>query len=322
MAQLSKRESNMLFVAKAFAILSVICAHMTFTNEYVIAETIRNCLGQIGVAIFFTLSGFFYKRTKGDFKSFWFKKTKNALLPWFVLATAAFALSTVLNGSLNGFPITFVKYFLGIGSLYWYMSISFILFAIFKFVTKKWQLITCVIISIASIYLTIFEIIPHNENFNQYLNPFNWIGFFALGVLLRQENWLEKIISIKMLIASFIGLVVSIIIAVLNGNEIKAYIDVTSIFTEFFGVVFAINLSHLFADNKLLIDIGKKSFFIYLMHIQVAGIINTRLPYNTLFFILRPFIVLVVCYIIAVVFKYVLKLLKSDKFSFIFGLDR
>ena len=320
--ELTKRQSDSLFVAKAFAILSVICAHMSFTNEYFFADTVRNCLGQIGVAIFFVISGFFYKRTAGDTKNFWAKKAKTALLPWVVLSSAAFVLSAILSGSLCGFPLSFIKYVLGIGSLYWYMSISFILFATFKFVTKKWQLMTCVIISIVSVYLTTFEIIPHNEYFNQYINPLNWIGFFALGILLRQENLLEKIISIKVFAFSLVGLVISIVIAVLSGNEIKAYIDVTSILTEFFGFILAINLSYLLANSKLLIDIGKKSFFIYLMHIQVAGLINTRLPYNTIFFILRPFIVLAVCYIIAVVFKRVLKLLKLNKFNFVFGLDR
>lgn len=320
--ELTKRQSDSLFVAKAFAILSVVCAHMSFTNEYFFADTVRNCLGQIGVAIFFVISGFFYKRTNGDTKIFWAKKAKTALLPWVVLSSATFALSAILSGSLSGFPVSFIKYVLGIGSLYWYMSISFILFATFKFVTKKWQLIVCIIISIVSVYLTTFEIIPHNEYFNQYINPLNWIGFFALGLLLRQENLLEKIIGIKVFAFSLVGLVISIVIAVLRGNEIKAYIDVTSIFTEVFGLILAINLSYLLANSKLLIDIGKKSFFIYLMHIQVAGLINTRLPYNEVFFILRPFIVLAVCYIIAVVFKLILKLLKLNKCNFVFGLDR
>ena len=320
--ELTKKQSDVLFVAKAFAILSVVCAHMSFTNEYFVAETIRNCLGQIGVAVFFIVSGFFYKRTEKDRRNFWRKKVKNALIPWFVISSAVFIVSIIIGGKVKALPIAFIKNFLGIGTHYWYMSITFILFGIFKHITKRWELIVCVVISVVSVYLTTFKILPCNGNFNQYMNPFNWIGFFALGIILRKENLLEKLISFSMFTISFIGLVVSIVFAVFKGSEIKAYIDMTSIFTEIFGFLFVINVSSVFAKSKLLIDIGKKSFFIYLMHIQVAGIINTRLPYNALFFVLRPFIALAVCYIVAVLFKYLLKLLKIEKYNFIFGLDR
>lgn len=320
--ELTKTRSNSLFVAKAFAILSVICAHMGFTSEYFIADTIRNCLGQIGVVIFFVLSGFFYKRTDGDTKKYWSKKFKTVFIPWILFAIGTFILSVVLNRSLEGFPLSFIKYFLGIGSLYWYMSISIVMFAIFKYITKRWQLILCIIVSIVSVYLTAYHIIPVHPYFNQYINPFNWIGFFALGVLLKREDLLEKLINTKALIISLVGVAVSIAVAVLRGNEVKSYVDVTSLFTEVFGFVLILNLSNCLANNKLLIDIGKKSFFIYLMHIQIAGIITTRLPYNAVFFILRPFIALAVCYIVSVVFKYLLKLLKLDKYNFMFGLDR
>lgn len=319
---LTKTRSNSLFVAKAFAILSVVCAHVGFTNEYFIADTIRNCLGQIGVAVFFVISGFFYKRTKGDTKKYWSKKIKTVFLPWIIFAIGTFVLSVILNRSLDGFPLSFIKYFLGIGSLYWYMSISCVMFAIFKHITKRWQLILCIIISVVSVYLTVYHVIPQYQYFNQYINLFNWIGFFALGILIRKENLLEELINTKSFIISLIIVVASIGVAVLRGNEVKSYVDVTSLFTEVFGLILILNLSNYLANNKILIDIGKKSFFIYLMHIQIAGIITTRLPYNAFFFILRPVIALAVCYVVAVVFRYMLKLLKLDKYSFVFGLDR
>ena len=278
--------------------------------------------GKLVLQSFFVISGFFYKRTKGDTKKYWSKKVKTVFIPWILFAIGTFALSILLNKSLEGFPLSFVKYFLGIGSLYWYMSMSIVMFVIFKYITKRWQLVLCVIISIVSVYLTAFHIIPVVPYFNQYLNLFNWIGFFAIGILLRKENLLEKLINTKSFIISLIIVVASIIVAVLRDNEVKSYVDVTSLFTEVFGLVFILNLSNWLANNKLLIDIGKKSFFIYLMHIQVAGIITTRLPYNAFFFILRPFIALAVCYIVSVVFKYLLKLLKLNKYSFVFGLDR
>lgn len=320
---ITKTQSNSLFVAKAFAILSVICAHMTFTNEYMVADIIRSCLAQIGVCVFFILSGFFYKRQENDCKEFWSKKLNNVLVPWFLISTCTFMLSVVINRSLSGFPLSYVKYFLGFGSLYWYMTISFILFAVFKYITKNWQLVLCVIISIISVYLSFFNIIPHNQYFNQYLNPFNWVGFFALGILLRKFNLLDKLTNTKAFVLSFIGLAISIVAAtVFREKEFMSYIDATSLFTEVFGFTAVLNFSNWLANSKLLVDIGKKSFFIYLMHIQFVGFINSRLPYNPVFLVLRPFIALAVCYVVAVLFKCILKLLKLDKYSFIFGLDR
>lgn len=58
--------SNTLYVIKFFAILFVISAHMTFITSdikqtEVVADSIRNTLGQIGVPIFFIVSGYFYR---------------------------------------------------------------------------------------------------------------------------------------------------------------------------------------------------------------------------------------------------------------------
>ena len=139
---------------------------------------------------------------------------------------------------------------------------------------------------------------------------------------MRKKNLLENLINWVATVVSFVGLTAFTVIAVVIGNSIEAYIDITSLFVELFGFVFFLNVSNFLANSKLLSDIGKKSFFIYLMHIQVVGAINTRLPYNALFFILRPFVGLMVCYIIAVVFKLILNKLKLNKYSFIFGLNR
>ena len=49
MQRVSSKISNSLYALRAFACLIVIAAHMTFSQEYPIAEIIRTSLGQIGV---------------------------------------------------------------------------------------------------------------------------------------------------------------------------------------------------------------------------------------------------------------------------------
>ena len=66
-----KKTSDALYVIKSFAILSVIAAHMGFVppengGSFSIAESIRLALGQTRVTIFLIVSGFYYKRRKGD----------------------------------------------------------------------------------------------------------------------------------------------------------------------------------------------------------------------------------------------------------------
>ena len=203
------------------------------------------------------------------------------------------------------------------------MTILLVMLILFRyFYNKEFILYISIGVSAVSIALSAFGLINYTVILNQYLNFFNWVGFFALGIILRKKNLLENLINWVATVVSFVGLTAFTVIAVVIGNSIEAYIDITSLFVELFGFVFFLNVSNFLANSKLLSDIGKKSFFIYLMHIQVVGAINTRLPYNALFFILRPFVGLMVCYIIAVVFKLILNKLKLNKYSFIFGLNR
>ena len=315
--------SSMFYSAKAFAIFLVVAAHMSFTEVYHTAAIIRTSLGQIGVIIFFYISGFFYSRQKGDSKRFWLKKSKNLFIPWIVFAFASFALSAVLYKRIDNIPFNFLKHFFGVGTVYWYMTTLVILLVVFKFLyNKEWALYVCMVVSLVSIALSAIGIIVYNAYFNQYLNIFNWLGFFALGVYFRKYNLLEKIIGLKYFFISLIGTIISVVVVVFRGVQIEAYVDITSLLVEMFGLVLVLNLSYLLLKSKLLCDIGKKSFFIYLMHIQVVGLINARLPFNVVFFILRPFIGLMVCYIIACGTKLVLSKIKLDKYNFVFGLDR
>lgn len=329
MAQISKKESNMWFVVKAFAILSVITAHMPFGQDFFTSEIVRNSLGQIGVGIFFIAAGYFYSRKPNDSAEFWKKKAKTVILPWFFYSTVVYIISAfILSGNAEKTVLGFIKNFLGIGTVYWYMTVMLFMLFIFTYIKKDVLLYACMAISIVSVALSAMGVIynvwllNNNFQFNQYFNVLNWVGFFALGVLLRKKNLIEKLINVKVAIISFIGFALAIGLVIVRNTTVSSYVDSTSLFVELFGFVFLLNASSWLSNSKLLVDIGKKSFFIYLMHVQVAGALNTRLPYNLPFFILRPIIVLALCYIVAVVFKFVLEKLKLSKFNFVFGLDR
>ena len=317
--EISAKQSNTLYCLRAFAILSVILAHMPFGESFPVAECIRNVLGQIGVAVFFILSGFFYKRFKGDTASFWKKKTKGIVIPWILFAVLAFLFSLALNRDFSDIPVSLVKWVFGIGTWYWYLPMLLVMYAVFKFVKHEAILWVAVAVTAASVLLTAFGLIEHTEYFTQYTNVLDWVGFFALGMLLRKKKRLDKLTGALPFASCAIILGAAVWLSVLLDQN-KAYVNYFSILTEISGFVFLFNVSSLLQKSKLLKDIGKKSYFIYLIQMQPAGIINTRLPYNTLFFILRPFIVLILLYAVAKLIEFILKKLKLSKYAYIFAL--
>ena len=77
----TQEESKGFYIYKAIAILCVIAAHVSVIIENLgiwtfICSTFWAMMARIGVVIFFTTSGFFFSRTKGDSFNFWKKKLK------------------------------------------------------------------------------------------------------------------------------------------------------------------------------------------------------------------------------------------------------
>ena len=321
---LSMQKSGFFYIARAFAIFSVICAHMNFGEGHLIANTIRNSLGEIGVCVFFVISGFFYNRKSNDSIVFWRKKLSHVITPWFLMSTLVFLISAVFLHATKLSLISFLKNFFGFGTHYWYMTVLIIMFILFQFISKKWQYISCLIISVISVYTSAVLLAVFSLRINQFLNIFNWVGFFALGIVLRKTDTINIIISRKnkiiLLFSSITCMFVCVYVQVLTNIPTNSYISFTSLLFEISGMIIVFLLASVLCDSKLLIDIGKKSYFIYLTHIQIVGFISTRLPYNTLFFVLRPFICLMICYILSVLFAKALKWFRLEKLSVFFGI--
>ncbi len=324
-----KRISNMLYAAKAIALVLIVWAHMPTDGQLsgqALFEGLRTSIVQPSILVFFFISGYFYKRSPGDSKSFWSKKTKSLLIPWLVWATATFVLSLILSGSLNGLFASWLKWVLGIGSVYWYMSVITVCLVLFKAVTLNEKtmdtlLWICVGISAISVILSVCSVIEYNLQWNQYTNAFNWVGVFAFGILARRKNWLEWMTSAKAAIVSSVILTVCLVLSAARGIQVNTFIDIYSIPIEIFGTVCILFLAKLLAKSKLVVDIGRKSFFVYLIHIQIAGILNSQLPHTVLFYVLRPFAALAVCYLLAKLFRWVLQKLKwYDKIGVYFAL--
>ena len=317
---ITEKQSKALYAIRAFAILSVILAHMPFGEAHPTAESVRIALGQVGVAVFFIVSGFFYKREQGDSKSFFLSKLKTIVVPWLLISIGTFAFSAVLSRDISGLPLSLVKWVLGVKTWYWYLPVLLVLYALFGRVYKNGAILTvCVFISIASVMLSAFGVIKYGEIFDQHFNVLNWVGLFALGCLIKKYSLIDRLSGVLPLLISLAVLTASVILSVKFGQD-KAYIDYFSIPVEISGFVLLYNLSFALSEVKPICDIGKKSFFIYLIQMQPAGIINTRLPYNVPLFIIRPFAVLAALYLLSLLLQLVLKKLKLEKYAFVLAL--
>lgn len=315
---IASRQSNALHVIRAFAILSVISAHMPFGDEHPLAESLRIIFGQIGVAVFFIVSGFFYHREDGDTRFFWRKKWNGIIVPWIILSLCTYIFSAVLNKEFS--IVAALKWMVGVQTWYWFLPILLLMFALFK---KLWKsnvmLIICIATTGFSIMCSAFNLIPYTYYFNQYLNPLNWIGLFALGVWLRKYELLNALIGMKALSVGVLVFLASTLLSLKYGMDI-AYTDYFSLPCELSGFIIFYNLSFYLRNKERLKDIGKKSFFIYLIQMQPAGIFNTRLPYTPLFFILRPLIVLIVLYFISIAIISLLRKTGIEKYSYFIAL--
>ena len=84
---ITEKQSKTVYVAKAIAVFLIVWAHMSIGENPLWAEYARISVCQIGVSVFFVISGFFYKRVPGDSRKFWMKKIKTILIPWFFFAS-------------------------------------------------------------------------------------------------------------------------------------------------------------------------------------------------------------------------------------------
>lgn len=151
------------------------------------------------------------------------------------------------------------------------------------------------VLSIISIALS-WNVIPHNEIFTRYLNPFNFIIYFELGKWVREYNIQIKHSQTLLPVSLFF----LFMIGCLWPSIEPCYFSILCIpfvIAAFIGIDCFFRLVPL----RFLIPIGKYSFVIYLCHIQIAGVINGRL-HGVFEFIKVPIAFLITCVFVHIVY--------------------
>lgn len=314
--------SKALYIAKAFAVVSIVLAHTSYdciSNEYI--KAFLSIYKLIGVYIFFIISGYFYNKDK--YRNVWELLKDKAIkicVPWAIFGTVIYGITMFFNKGLNISFLGYINHMLGNGTYLYFLTMLLLSYVIMYFLPKRQEYIL-IAINVISILLTSLGIFPQVVDttklafsyLNPYLNIMNWIGIFAIGVLIRRNNWLEGIkhfLKEKVMLISISYVVICLIFCLIKLNI--TYWNLLSLVIGIVSFVAILAISLILSNVNLLVDIGKKSFFIYQIHALFVSIFRNILIDSNVFAILRPIIIVLTIYFVAVLGQRLAKLLKLE----------
>lgn len=323
-------ESKYLYCIKAFAILCVVSAHASLIPKgssilNQICSRLLDCLGTMGVPIFFIVSGYLFVYTKKTFREFWSARLKSLIMPWLFCETVLWFYVVLRKGGISF--LAWFKFVVGIEHTTYYLTMLIIFYLVFWEIRKyKYASYVCIIMSIISVLSTGYHFgfdFINKITFTYYLNPFNWMGYFCIGMLMRKKT---NILSVgkkcrKALYFMLLLLIVSISLHIYY-NLPYTYFSKFSIINTILstGIIFALPM--IFRKMpRFLIEIGKYSFSIYLLHQLVVGVVvwgSSRVDIF-IFTLLRPLITIGIVMIGIVILNFLNRLL-NNKLNFVYKL--
>lgn len=293
-------DSEYIYILKAAAIFSVICAHVSNVScQKLIIQgmsLILENIGSLGIGIFYFFAGYFFN-TQKNFKEFLKDKTKKILIPWIFTGTIIYLYVNLRKDNIN--IKDWLLWIVGYKTyLYFLTNLIFFYSYYYLFGLKKSIILISIFLGIISLNLNAFGFI---KNINPYLNPFNFIIYFSIGKLIGINNGLTKL-KVYSFKYKYIFLILYIFISILSQifSVSMGYFGKITLLSQLLSFVIFIGFGQcLYFNKKFIIDIGKKSFSIYLIHMPFAGIItyifNKYISLEYLVFF-RPFIVLYLTY--------------------------
>lgn len=185
--RLSEQDSTALYFVKALAIFATVAAHVSLID---LTTTIGGLVTRfwdmfscISVGNFLIAAGILYTRSPGDTAVYWKRKFQNMGIPWLFCASLTYGYR-ILCG-VPGCPLGFFYWLLGNGSWLYYVTLHLFMLALFKPLWRcKAALWGLVLLNMSQL---VWHFVPAPFG-NDYLNPANWVGFFALGILLRRQG--------------------------------------------------------------------------------------------------------------------------------------
>lgn len=317
-----KEISTRMYLLKAIAIITVVLAH---TNCDLIQNSIDYYLikrfSALGVFSFFFLSGYYF-RVK-DRIVFLKSNFIGLIIPWFALGSFNYLLGCIRSGE-SILPTVYLKYIFGSGSMYYFCTVILILKILMNFICRKnkgliihflFIGITLLSITMSSALSPVITEYTHNI-VTPYLNVFNWIGIFSLGIIAKEKNLIARyhVLATKWKIMIFAVTAVFLVIGYTDSGF--GYFGRYSFVCEL-GIMLVI-IEFLFmlnTDNKgvrFTELIGKNTLTVYLLHYPLLSILqkSTLLNGSVVFVFARCFI----CVLLITAFTMVLNKICKNKY--------
>ncbi len=256
--------SDILYVLKAMAIVMSVAAHCHgYTLD--VPRRLSSLLGTLGVPLFFFLSGLFFR---GHEKGFWAKKLKTLIIPWCTWGIITFAISLVLGSNPMTF-VEFLKWMLGTDSWLYFVPALLACFALFCVSVSEYWTYFLIVVSLISNALTIVGVMDGITWLTAYQNVFSWVGYFAVGKLIgarRAQKMFFLLVCWRYVIYALSAILSIAYIYVCEPSYWTAF----SIPSQFICGAALLCIAAKFHQNALLIDIGKNTYPIFFVHMQVG----------------------------------------------------
>lgn len=317
--------SKTLYVLRAYAIICVAAAHCG-NFIYPQAEIIRSLIGTMGVPCFMICSGYFFNYFQ-DAKIFWKKKIRAIIIPWIVWGGITFSVMVVHGGKVLALDEA-IRWIIGYKTWLYFVPVLLSCFVLFRISVKKSWLALNLVLFVCSWSLTYTEVFMTNNIITLYQIPFNYTGFFMLGYILKEYD-LKKLLDLSNAVkigtcACFIAL---FLFYGAYAKGIGYWRSLCSIPFELIACIVMFWFADILKNKKLLYDIGRKSFFIYFVHMEIGnGLARVMLfhwlPTNLgkgecIIAFIKPIVIVVITYLVYICIKKVVLMIGLERYMWI-----
>lgn len=221
------------------------------------------------------------------------KRIRRLILPWLVSGTLVYLYVYLRKPpmSLSGYA----AFLLGNGSYLYYLTMLACMYLVFTWpvMRSKPVLYACIIVTAC---VSVFAL--NVPKFTPYLNIFNWVGYFALGILCGQscdgsERIFARLTRWQGVVHAF---TVTLITVMVLQNRAGSYWGGICAVAAWSGALSILLLGRRLARVRFLQWLGEDSLFIYLWHMPIAGIMANLMNRGFLihFVLFRPIFVLAI----------------------------
>lgn len=275
--KIDSKNSYQIYILKIFAIFTIFFAHMplsdttlTLSPHFSWLARLYALLGMIGVPVFMFLSGYLYK--KGSLK----KRAIALIIPLLIWGSLTYLLHIAKEGIGSFSIINYFLWLVGSNCYLYFVTILFLIIVLYHFYENNYIYI---LLGVVCIGLYESHLLHYSYPLTPYLNPLNFIIYFALGHLIRQNNLWRKISNGNALIGCLSAVIIVCLFLAKDFWIHVWYFDLISVPVNVLVILLCVNLTGIIHNiHTQAISIGKCTYVIYLSHMPIATTLNKVIP--------------------------------------------